>query len=245
MEIGLVGVGRMGKVLAQLLAGHVTLCLFDRNGEAMNEVATRLNIRTVTQLEDIITTQTVILAVPDHEVVSCIKVFNQIKSPLRVINIATNVDQSMLESIAAPHVQCICIKIIGHADEIALGQRPVIVVNESPLALVPEMVDIFQHVGQVLIGRADVVQFINSIAAEKALEAAVGIEETLKQHQITNPLIINSAIGQVASGIIKAYADGNMGPFAREIVQSVRKKTKITNLETKHFLNVAKPFPFH
>lgn len=244
MEIGLVGVGRMGKVLANLLANHVPLCLFDRNGELMTEVATKLNVRMVTQLEDIMTTNTVILAVPDHEVVSCIKVFNQIKSPLRVINIATNVDQSMLEKIAAPHVQCICIKIIGHADEIGLGQRPVIVVNESPAGIVQEMVEIFQHVGQVLVGRADVVQFINSIAAEKALEAAVGIEETLKQHDITDPIIINSAIRQVASGIMKAYADGNMGPFAREIVQSVRKKVKLTSAQTKPFLSRPKPYSF-
>lgn len=224
MKIGLVGVGRMGRVLAKLLAGHVELCLFDRNLGEMNKLAVELNVTTVHNLEDIVKNETVILAVPDHEVVSCIKVFNQIKSPVRVINIATNVAQPMLEKMAAPHVKCICIKLIGHADEIGLGEKPVIIVNEFPADLVPEMVEIFQNVGQVLVGKADVVHFINTIAAEKALEAAVGIEESLKRQQITDPLIIKSAIRQVAAGILKAYADGNMGPFAREIVQSVKQK---------------------
>lgn len=224
MKIGLVGVGRMGRVLAKLLAGHVELCLFDRNLEEMNELAVELDAATVNNLEDIVKSGTVILAVPDHEVVSCIKVFNQIKSPIRVINIATNVDQPMLEKMAAPHVKCICIKLIGHADEIGLGQKPVIVVNAFPADIVPEMVKIFQHVGQVLVGRADIVHFINTTAAEKAIEAAVGIEESLKKQQITDPLMIKSAIRQVAAGILKAYADGNMGPFAREIVQSVKNK---------------------
>lgn len=224
MKIGLVGVGRMGRVLANMLASHMELWIFDRNIEAMNQLALELNVATVSNLEDIVQVETVILAVPDHEVVSCIKVFNQIKIPIRVINIATNVDQPMLEKMAAPHVKCICVKLIGHADEIELGQRPVIIVNESPADLVPEMVEVFQHVGQVLVGKADVVHLINTIAAEKALEAAVGIEENLKKRQVTDPLMIKSAIRQVAAGILKAYADGNMGPFAREIVQSVKNK---------------------
>lgn len=224
MEIGLVGVGRMGQVLAKLLAGHVELCLFDRNCEQMKKLAAELQVMTVNHLEEIVKMGTVILAVPDHEVVSCIKVFNQIKTPIRVINIATNVDQPMLEKMAAPHVKCICIKLIGHADEISLGQRPVIIVNQFPADLAAEMVEIFQRVGQVIMGRADIVHFINTVAAEKAIEAAVGIEDALKGQNITDPMMIKSAIRQVAAGILKAYADGDMGPFAREIVQAVKKK---------------------
>lgn len=225
MGIGLVGVGRMGRVLAKLLAGHVELCLFDRNEQQMNGVAAELGIATVNNLEDIVKMGTVILAVPDHEVVSCIKIFNQIPEPLIVINIATNVAQQMLEGIAAPHVQCVGIKFIGHADAMALGEKPVIMINQFPPELVPQMIDIFQRVGQVLVGRADIVQTINTIAAEKSIAAAVGIEEALKGQNITDQAIVKSAIGQVAAGILKAYADGTMGPFAREIVQSVKSKS--------------------
>lgn len=226
MGIGLVGVGRMGRVLAHALARDMELCLFDRNEAQMNRLAEELYVTTVHQLEDIVKMRTVILAVPDHEVVSCIKTFNQIKEPLTVINIATNVGQQMLERMAAPHVKCICVKFIGHADEIARGARPVIIVNQFPADIVPQMVDLFQRVGQVIVGRADIVHRINTIAAEKALEAAVNIEETLKQEKITDQNMIKSAISQVAAGILKAYADGNMGPFAREIVLSVKSKIK-------------------
>mgnify|MGYP003479220927 CR=1 FL=1 len=224
MRIGLVGIGRMGKVLAKGLAKHRELCLFDRNVEPMDRVAKDLNVSTVNNLEEIAKMGTVILAVPDHEVLSCIKVFNQMQEPLIVINIATNVGQHMLETMAAPHVKCICIKFIGHADEMALGERPVIIINQFPADIVPQMVEIFQSIGQVLVGKADLVHTINTIAAEKALEAAVTIEEILKQQNITNPLMVKSAIKQVAAGILKAYADGNMGPFAREIVHSVKCK---------------------
>jgi len=224
MGIGLVGVGRMGAVLAKRLAGHVELCLFDRNTERMNVVAEQLNVCTVNNLEDIVEMGTVILAVPDNEVVSCIKRFNQIKKPITVINIATNVSQHMVDKIADPHVKCICIKFIGHATEMALGHRPVILVNQFPADIVPQMVELFQIVGPVLVGKADIVHTINTIAAEKAIEAAVGIEEALKKQNITDEDIVKSAIRQVAAGILKAYTDGNMGPFARKIVESVKSK---------------------
>lgn len=227
MEIGLIGVGRMGRVLAKLLVGHVELCLFDRNIEQMKQIATELNITTVNSLKEIVQKGTVILAVPDNEVINCVEIFNQINSPIRVINIATNVTQQMLEKVAAVHVKCISIKIIGHANEIALGQRPVIIVDEFPADSVLEMVEIFQSVGQVLVGKADIVHSINTIAAQKAIEAAVGIEEALREQNITEPIIIKNAIRQVAAGILKAYADGDMGPFAQEIVQSLKSKKDI------------------
>jgi len=226
MGIGLVGVGRMGRVLANLLARNQELCLFDKDTEQMNLIAKQLHLSTVNHLEEIVKMKTVILAVPDHEVVSCITLFNQIKSPITVINIATNIGQHMLDKIAAPHVKCICVKFIGHADQMAIGQRPLIIVNQMPIDLASQMVEIFQVVGQVIVGRADIVHTINTIAAEKALEAAVGIEEMLKEEHITEPIIIKSAIKQVAAGILKAYADEDMGPFAREIVQSVKNKMR-------------------
>jgi len=224
MGIGLVGVGRMGAVLAKMLSGQMEICLFDRNPERMNVVAKQLNVSTVNTLEEIVKMRTIILAVPDKEVVSCIKIFNTIKEPITVINIATNVSQHIIEKMAAPHVKCICIKFIGHADEMALGLKPVIIVNQYPTDIVPQMVEIFQMVGQVLVGRADVVHTINTIAAVKAIEAAVGIEEALKQHKITDPDIVKSAIRQVGAGILKAYAYGNLGFFAQEVVESVKCK---------------------
>ena len=226
MKIGLVGIGRMGRVLAGLLARQVDLCIFDRNTDQMNFVAEELQVSTVDTLEEMTGMNTVILAVPDLEVVSCIKVFNSINKPLSVINIATNASQDMLNNIAASHVKCICAKFVGHADEIALGHLPVIIVNQSPAELVAQTVEIFQLVGQVITGKADIVHTINTIAAQKAIEASVSIEELLKEKKIYEPAIIKSAIRQVAAGILKAYADGNMGPFAREIVQSVKNKNK-------------------
>jgi hypothetical protein len=216
----------MGGVLATRLAGQVELYLFDRERERLQITANKLGCVAVTSLEEAAAVGIVILAVPDREVVDCIKAFNQMSQPLIVINIATNVTQLMLEQVAAEHIQCIGVKFVGQAGEMAEGQRPVIIIDEQPAALVTLAKTIFQTVGQVMTGRADVVAAINTIAAKKALEAAVQIEESLQCCHITERAIVQSAIRQVAAGILKAYADGTMGPFARDIIADIRTKIK-------------------
>jgi len=224
MKIALVGIGRMGSVLATILADHCELYLFDKNTTRMNLIAEELRTSVANNLKEIVKIKSIILALPDREVITCIKELNQLNEPITVMNIATNVGQHTLNSIAASHVKCISVKFIGHAGEMAYGERPVIIVNQSPKELVPIAVEVFQLIGQVIVGDADVVQKINTIAAQKAIEAAVSIERELKDNKTTDPAIIKSAIRQVAAGIMKSYADDNLGPFAKEIVHSVRTK---------------------
>lgn len=224
MQVGLIGIGRMGKVLAHRLARHVDLTLYDRDPEFLATVAKELGLPTAASLEDIAVLGTVILAVPDPEVINCIKEFNQLRQSLVVINIATNVAQHVLDESSSKQVRCIGVKFVGHAGEMALGLDPVIIINEKPPELVPLARSIFESVGPVVVGKADLVTYINTTAAEKALEAAVYIEEGLRQQGVSEQQIIKSAIRQVAAGVLKAYADQDLGPFARQIVRAVRAK---------------------
>lgn len=225
MRIGIVGIGRMGRVLAVRLAGVADLILFDVNTDQLVKVAAATGAKVGNSLEETAVGDAVILALPDREVIDCIKEFNQVRrSPITVINVATNVAQSVLEHSAAPHVRCTSAKFIGHAGEMAAGARPVIIVHEKPEELVPLTTEVFAHVGDVIVGNSDLVTTINTVAAEKAIEAAVLIEESLRMKGFSDPAISKSAVGQVAAGIVKAYAADNLGPFAREIVRSVKKK---------------------
>lgn len=228
MCIGIVGIGRMGKVLAARLADYNTVRIYDRNPERVSLIAEAVGAMTAASLEEIAQCGTVILAVPDREVISCIKDFNLMKKDMVVINVATNVSQQVLENTAAPQVRCIGVKFVGHAGEMALGLDPVVIVNERPKDLAPIVQEIFSPVGHTIIGRADVVTDINTTAAEKALEAAVRIEDALRYQGIADPEIIKSAIRQVAAGILKAFADDDLGPFAREIVRAVKAKMNKT-----------------
>ncbi|MDF2568424.1 MAG: hypothetical protein K0R55_28 [Sporomusa sp.] len=225
-QVGLIGVGRMGKVLAGKLAGHVNLKIFDRDDKQLQHVAQELGIPVATSLDDLADMGTVILVVPDREVVSLIKDFNQMERPLNIINVATNVARHVLAVTASPQVRCIGAKFVAQAREMALGAEPVIIVDERPgdLALLAQ--EILGPIGKIILGQADCVTYINTLAAEKALTAAVLLEETLRCQPYADDDVIKSAIRQVAAGILKGYADDDLGPFAREIVRAIRAKLR-------------------
>ncbi len=86
--------------------------------------------------------------------------------------------------------------------------------------------ELFEPIGDIIVGKSDSVTAVNTIAAQKALEAAVNIEETLINGGVTDSNVIKSAIRQVAAGILKAYTNDDLGPFAREIVRAIRAKLK-------------------
>ncbi|CUH94962.1 hypothetical protein P22_1031 [Propionispora sp. 2/2-37] len=225
MHIGLVGAGRMGQALAGRLSrqGGFTLRLFDRNMDIMQLAAERYGAETATSIEEMANLRLVILAVPDKEIINCLEVFKNVKKPPVLLNIATNVSQQRLNAaVAESHLTCIGVKFVGHAGEIALGERPIIIVDESGSDFFPVIKEIFQTIGEVMIGDSDIVTKINTIAAEEVLIAGVHIENRLREQSISDPLLINSAIRQVAAGTLKAFANGDLGPFAREIVNEVR-----------------------
>lgn len=216
----------MGRTLANRMKEYAEVWVFDRDPERLAVIAEELGVPVAAGIDELADIGTVILAVPDREVVSLIKDFNLIQKPLVVINIATNVAQIVLEETALKHVRCTGVKMIGHAGEIAMGQRPVIIVNDRPGDLVPLARELFEPIGDIIVGKSDSVTAVNTIAAQKALEAAVNIEETLINGGVTDSNVIKSAIRQVAAGILKAYTNDDLGPFAREIVRAIRAKLK-------------------
>lgn len=225
-QVGLIGVGRMGRVLVSKLAGHVELKIFDRDESQLQTVAEELGIATAASLEELAELGTIILVVPDREVISLIKDFNQMGRTINIINVATNVARHVLAATALPQVKCIGAKFVAQAKEIALGAEPVIIVDERPDELAKLVQEIFAPVGKIILGNADNVTYINTQAAEKALTAAVLIEETLRCQPYANSDVIKSAIRQVAAGILKGYADDDLGPFAREIVRAIKSKLR-------------------
>lgn len=226
MKVGLIGVGRMGTVLANRLKSNVEITIYDKDSECIKKKAHELGVNYVVEMEELLDRDVIILAIPDREILACIQEFNTMGNSINLISIATNVAQRTLDETAAEQVKCIAVKFIGQADEILAGDNPVIVINSCPAELVPVAKAVFHSLGQILVGEADMVTRINNLTARKVIEAAVMIEEELRQEGYTQDFLISTAIRQVGAGVLKVYSYNNLGPFGREIVQQVRAKLK-------------------
>ena len=226
MKIGVIGAGRMGSILVErMMAGNEVL-LYDADPAAAKVVAESFRLKAVTALSGLVV-DALVLAVPDTAVKSCLDLLLENKVQAVVFNVATNISREMLAKMSGAKLRSLNVKIIGHAGEMSRGARPVIVIDQGPKDWVELARQLFNQVGTVVVGEADQVKQINVIATEEALKAAVAIERTLCAAGIVNGEMIRGALSQVAPGVLKAFAEDDLGPFARGIVDSLRGKANI------------------
>ena len=221
MNITIVGSGRMGKILAAALAGRHEMALYDADRESAASVAGSLKLRALATMAEAVA-DAVVLAVPDKAVASCVAELARTGRAWNVFSVATNISREMLAGMAGGGVRLLNVKIIGHAGEMSRGSRPVLVIDRGEADLVELARQVFAPVGALVVGEADQVQRINSVATAEALRAAVAVETALQKEGITDPALVRGALAQVAPGVLRAYAEDDLGPFAREIVAKIR-----------------------
>lgn len=221
MKIAVLGTGRMGQVLAERLKCKHQVKLFDADGQTLSKACGLLELPACENLAEV-DVDAFILAVPDTEVSACFALLSQRKKPAVVFSVATNVSREQLNKMVSPQVQGHNVKIIGHAGEMARGANPLIVIDQGEAELVALAVEIFATVGKTMTADADAVGTINSIATTEALKAAVSLERALCESGIDDPEILRCAVSHVAPGVMRAFAEDDLGPFARGIVCRLR-----------------------
>ncbi len=221
MKVGVIGAGRMGRILAERIAADHDVVLYDANIQGAVVVAEALKLTSVDSLSAL-NVDAVVMAVPDNAVAPCLTELHESGKNFNAFSVATNISRETLASFEREGVRCLNVKIIGHAGEMGRGAKPVIVIDQGDSEMIRVAQQLFANVGQVVTGDADQVKLINSVATEEALKAAVSIEKALMAAGISDAVIIRGALSQVAPGVLKAYAEDDLGPFARKIVKALR-----------------------
>ncbi len=224
MRIGLIGTGRMGRILAARMETENDVVIYDANSESAIAVAKSLRLKAAATLVEM-DVDAVVLAVPDSAVGACLAELRHTNRRWNVYSVATNISREMLAEMSGGEVRSLNVKIIGHAGEMSRGASPVVVIDEGEPEMIRAAQQIFITVGTVLVGDADQVRQINSVATEEALKAAVSIERLLRSFGIADAEKIRGALSQVAPGVLRAYAEDDLGPFARNIVSSLHDKS--------------------
>jgi len=221
MKISVIGAGRMGRILAARMSAEHEVSVYDANSQDANTVAESLKLKVMDSLAEM-DADAVVLAVPDSAVGPCINELHKTHRDWNVFSVATSISREMLAAMPGDNVRRLNVKIIGHAGEMSRGLEPVIVIDNGDSEMVQIAQQIFSSVGKVLQGEADQVKQINSVATGEALKAAVEIERVLNSAGIIDPELIKGALSQVAPGVLRAYAEDDLGPFARNIVNAIR-----------------------
>lgn len=210
----------MGEILASSMAKSHRVSLYDHDGEKGRQAAERSGCGFSAPEEALKGAGAVILALPPAVTVSALAAISGYIIPETVvINIATTVFKDDLRPVLEGRRHLVGAKIVGHYRE--MGSRPAILVDADTEKGGEVAGVLFSALGQVERGNERLVGLINTVATREAFRAAATIEKLLRE-QGAGPALIKSALGVVAAGSIKSYAEGDIGPFAQKLVEEMK-----------------------
>ncbi|MFZ5632383.1 MAG: pyrroline-5-carboxylate reductase family protein [Bacillota bacterium] len=220
LSVFIMGAGRMGEILAKSMAGNHMVTIYDHDEQKGRMVAERAGCRYGKPADILPSTEVVVLALPPAVTAPALASVHQFLRPdAVVINIATTVFKDALRPLLGGSGHLAGAKIVGHYRE--MNEKPAVLVDADTEKAGQAAFLLFSDVGRVEPGDERLVQLINTLATGEAFRAAVRIEDQLREAGVS-PGLINSALRVVAAGSIKSYAEGDIGPFARELLKEIR-----------------------
>ena len=220
LAVFIMGAGRMGEILAASMAKSHRVVLYDRDGGKGRQAAERAGCGFSLPEEALMGAGAVILALPPAVTVSALAAISSYIIPETVvINIATTVFKDDLRPALEGRPHLVGAKIVGHYRE--MGSKPAILVDADTEKGGEVAGELFSGLGQVERGDERLVGLINTTATREAFRAAATIEKILREEGV-GPALIKSALGVVAAGSVKSYAEGDIGPFGRKLVEEIK-----------------------
>lgn len=114
-------------------------------------------------------------------------------------------------------------KLAGHAKQMVEDEHGLLVIPEGencePLA------SFFGEKFTIVNGTEEEVILGNTLGTKAAIEMIIDLEDKLKELGV-QPAIIKQTLSQVTRGNIKAFLNNELGGFAQQIVEEIRKGRK-------------------
>lgn len=223
LSVGIIGVGRMGQQLAKAFADKCTLWLYDKDRQKAAAVTEELGVKHAC-FQDLFSLEILIMALPTPVMPQmCRELAPHMKEGQILVNVATTQPKKPLIEIIGSRATVISAKVIGHAYEIASGEEPTIIVDGDDAPAVKKVEDLFIHFGRVETAPEELVAKLNTIASGEGIKAAYIIKKRMEQEGI--PLKYwETAVRNVAAGTMKAFASGDAGPFAQQVIEEMEAK---------------------
>ena len=224
ITVAVIGAGRMGSVIAGQLPEGTKKIIVDRDVKKAGLLAERVGGVPAGSYEAVGEADLIPVVVPAQDVNDAVeKLMGKAKAGALILNMATSahVDPEIIAK--NPTVTVIDAKIIGHAGAMSEGNPGIVVVktdDQAALNLIRNQLPGFR---EVVRGDADLVSKINETVTIEAIRIAVNLKKRLGSMNVPDDWI-TVAIKTVCTGVVKAFADDDLGDFAREMVKQLERE---------------------
>ena len=212
MKLGIIGMGRMGCFLAERLKNGNSLTLITKN---VSKIKDLFNEGVVSdKIEDLLKVDYIFLALPPEGVLEYIKKLEGIKVKCPIFNMST----SLLSKDINTFLKVIPLKFLGNVRECGRGARPKFFLGDEKYF--NEISNLLKDIGDTTCRDEIIVKELNSFCSEEAIKTGYKIKKALVEQRLSME-DIEVGLNNVFIGTMKAYFDGDVGPFAREIIKKL------------------------
>lgn len=219
ITVAVVGAGRMGTVIARQLPKGTKKLIMDTDPVKAGRLAAEVGGIPACSCEALNEADLIAVVIPAPAVHDTIEaLLSSAKAGALVLNMSTLALIDPAVKSRNPSVLVIDAKIIGHAAAMSQGNPGIVVAktdDQAAFHLIKSQLPGFQ---EVVPGDADLVAEINERGTVEALRIAVNLRKQLRAMAVPEtwiPVVLKT----VCAGVIRAFADDDLGDFGREMVR--------------------------
>lgn len=222
---GIAGIGKLGTaLLTQFDRAGMHTGIYHPDQEKAGAAAADYTYAHVLTKEDLASLDYLILTLPAEQIEVFIGDLLEQKfdaEQLVFINMATKQSTSALRN-KYPTLHLLGLKLTGHAESLRkYGEG--LFVTESSLDQYTEAAERFSHAGRVIEDAENTVEKVNKLITTHAVQAARKLEVDMEEKGYSS-IYIEQALRAVMPEVVRAYAKGELGQFARGIVEEIEKE---------------------
>ena len=206
IKVGVVGVGKLGKVIAKKIPSDISLYVCDLNEEKAKLVSSEVGCLFAKTEEVIKNCDYLFLALPPNVMVQfCIENSVVFKQDSVLLNLATSVDTNeIIQNIAREDISVIGTKPVCQSTALERGHKVIFITSSDNLKQQEIIQSLIVNMGTIHMGDEMVVREINEIATQKALKLIIDVKNELCKLGIEE-CIVENAIRTVAVGTLLDY----------------------------------------
>ena len=222
MNVGVLGCGNMGSVVAKKLPDDVNKIIVDRNQEKLEALSKSIDCKYSTSIDILADADIVAVILPESEVNKNVESICEIaKDKAIILNMSTNGAVDDLIKQKYKSINIVETKIIGQSSMIEKFKAPsAIVIGSEDEDIVEKIKYIFKDFSYVESGDVEKVPLAVQTATRQAIVTCMDLKEKL------NALDVDTSWQEalfkcVLNGTIGSFMDDTLGPFARKIVKEI------------------------
>ncbi|MBU9713745.1 hypothetical protein [Evansella tamaricis] len=220
----IVGFGRFAKAILELLPEEKSIGVFSRSKEkVLKNIKGNLRISWISP-EFFYKEKEVWLLLPAESIEPFLQNYASFFSEETVFFLcATKKMAKDIEYLLENNQKVIPVKFITQADELKIEKRGMVAVPPAHLNYQSKIKDIFGGSLKIVAAKEEDVLHLNLEATRKGVELVEDLRKDMGELGIPKEMV-DQAAQQIIPGVIRGYIRGDLGGFAKQIVEDRRKK---------------------